>query len=169
MNILAIDPGNIESGYSVINEDFVPLEFGKMENEALLEALPEMICKYGAYHVVIEMIGHYGTGLAAGKTVFDTCIWIGRFTQFLFDLGIKRNFVEYVLRKHYVTVLTGSPKAKDSNVIQYLIDRFAPDTPNRGKGTKKDKGWFYGFHADVWQSYALAVFYMDKLKETTHG
>ncbi len=36
-------------------------------------------------------------------------------------------------------------KAKDSNIIQALIDLFAKDTPNKGKGTKKEPGYFYGF------------------------
>jgi hypothetical protein len=38
-----------------------------------------------------------------------------------------------------------SAKAKDANITQALIDRFAPGVPNRGKGTKAEPGWFYGF------------------------
>lgn len=170
MNILAIDPGNIMSGVSVIDaDDYKPLCFGKFDNMGLLEMpigiLYGMTKQYAPQKVVIEMVGHYGTGMAAGKTVFDTCVAIGRFKQWLVDnTQIDENDIELVLRKHYITELTGSPKAKDANVIQYLIDRFAPDTPNRGKGTKNNRGWFYGFKADVWQSYALGVYYIDKLK-----
>ena len=45
---------------------------------------------------------------------------------------------------------------KDGNVRQALIDRFGV------VGTKKDPGWFYGFHADIWQAYAVGVTYMDR-------
>jgi len=63
--------------------------------------------------------------------------------------------------------LCGSARAKASNIIQALVDRFASGEPNYGKGTKKTPGWFYGFKADVWQAYALGVTYIDKQGEST--
>ena len=38
-------------------------------------------------------------------------------------------------------------------------------THNHGKGTKANPGWFYGFRADVWQAYALAVYAADNWNE----
>ena len=64
------------------------------------------------------------------------------------------------VKKH----LCHNHQAKDSNVIQALVDRFAYGEPNRGKGTRKAPGFFYGFKADVWQSFALAVTYFDQNK-----
>ncbi len=61
--------------------------------------------------------------------------------------------------------LCGSPRAKDPNVTQALVDRFARGETNYGKGTKKSPGFFYGFSADMWQAYALAVTYLDMKKE----
>ena len=55
-------------------------------------------------------------------------------------------------------------RAKDTNIRQALVDRFAPGQPNHGKGTKAEPGWFYGFRADVWQAYALAVYVADTSK-----
>ena len=46
---------------------------------------------------------------------------------------------------------------------QALVDRFAPGQPNHGKGTKAEPGFFYGFRADVWQAFALAVYAADQL------
>ena len=70
--VLAIDPGNIESGYVLMDSSYKPLKFGKVYNEQLLELFQTMDPDY----VVIEMIGHYGTGMPAGTSVFDTCVWI---------------------------------------------------------------------------------------------
>ena len=64
----------------------------------------------------------------------------------------KRQDIGFIYRKDEKMNLCGSMKAKDSNIIQALIDRFAPNTPNKGKGTKKEPGWFYGFKKDIWLS-----------------
>ncbi len=159
MRFLAIDPGDAQSAFALIDHDFHPIEFGKVPNQQLAADLPLLAAQ--ADMVAIEQIGHYGTGMPAGKNIFDTCRWIGRFEQILADARVTP---ELVLRVKVKTHLCGSSKAKDGNVIQALIDRFAPGAPNRGKGTKAAPGWFYGFAADRWQAYALAVFLADTRK-----
>jgi len=162
MHILAIDPGNEESGYAVIDSvTYRPLAIGKKENNTLREMITS-----GQFnnvdHVSIEMIGHYGKGMPAGKTVFDTCIWIGRFLELLTgSSGWAASDVELVLRATIKAHTCGSTAAKDSNISQALIDRFASGVRNRGKGTIDAPGWFYGFKADIWQAYALAVYTAD--------
>lgn len=49
----------------------------------------------------------------------------------------------------------------DSHVISALVERFAPGVRNKGKGIKKDPGYFYGFTGDAWQAYALGVVFLD--------
>ena len=147
---LAIDPGNHESAWVLIdNKTRRPLDFGKDENGELLLELPHM----EADRVVIEMVASYG--MPVGADVFETCVWIGRF--------VERSPVKPVLQVRAPVKLhhCRSSRAKDSNIIQALVDRFAPGQPNRGKGTKSSPGWFHGFAADVWQAYALAVFDVD--------
>ena len=147
---LAIDPGSYESAWVLIDDKTRrPLDFGKDENGELLLELPHI----DADRVVIEMVASYG--MPVGADVFETCVWIGRF--------VERAPVKPVLQVRGPVKLhhCRSPKAKDSNIIQALVDRFAPGQPNRGKGTKAAPGWFHGFAADVWQAYALAVFDVD--------
>lgn len=156
--VLSIDPGNEYTGYVVLDDYYKPVEFGKIDNKSMLDTIIRLANDKAIQSALIEMIGHYGTGMPAGRTVFDTCIWIGRFEQKLSDLEVP---FDTVLRKVYTSALLGSPKAKDSNVIQYLIDRFAPYTPNRGKGSKKEPGFFYGFSKDVWQAYCIGVYAVD--------
>lgn len=52
-------------------------------------------------------------------------------------------------------------KATDATIRQALIDLFAKDTPNKGKGTKKDPGYFYGFKSDIWSAFSVAYTYYD--------
>lgn len=162
--ILAIDPGNEQSGVVLIRErDLKPLVAEKITNEELLdnilmdryERLEETEC---INHVAIEMIASYG--MAVGQSVFETCVWIGRFIQALED-NYYSDSLKFIYRKDEKMNLCGSMKAKDSNIIQALIDRFAPNIPNKGKGTKKEPGWFYGFRKDIWQAYAVGVTYYD--------
>lgn len=163
--ILAIDPGNTYSGYALIEEGTCrPLQIGKAPNEDVLDFV-----RSGTYqHLRIEMIASYG--MAVGKEVFETCVWIGRFIQ-QFELAprvLGTTDVALVYRRDIKLHHCESSKAKDANIIQALVDRFAPGQPNRGKGTKAQPGWFYGFSADIWQAYALAVYTADTLETPGH-
>lgn len=160
MKILAIDPGNIESAYCVIDEEtYMPEEFGKVKNEILLNLIYSRLSNSVNYYtMVIEMIASYG--MPVGKEVFETCVWIGRFIE----LARLQNIdVEYIYRKDEKMNICHSMKAKDSNIRQALIDRFGP------VGTKKNPGWFYGFKADIWQAYAVGVTYLDMRKSELNG
>lgn len=157
--ILAIDPGNTESGYVVIDKKTLkPIYASKMNNNEILEFIQDQVDGIlDIEHVAIEMVASYG--MAVGASVFETCVWIGRFYECCKEnLDIDPTFI---FRKDEKLNLCGSMKAKDSNIVQALIDRFAPNTPNKGKGTKKEPGWFYGFKKDIWQAYAVAVTYYD--------
>lgn len=147
--ILAIDPGNIQSAYCIIDEEtYKPVEFGKVDNKELLELIP-----YRDYSkAVIEMVACYG--MPVGKEVFDTCVWIGKFLN-----EINREEENLIYRKDVKINLCNSMKAKDSNIRQALIDRFGE------VGTKANKGFFYGFKSDIWSAYAVGITYLDKLKE----
>lgn len=164
MLIIAIDPGNEQSAYVLINSDYRPLYFDKADNKEVEAWLHRAFIERNIDEVVIEMVASYG--MAVGASVFDTCVEIGRLQLIAEQHQIP---VRLVKRKEYVTELCGSSRAKDANVIQYLIDRFAPSTPNRGKGTKKAPGWFYGFKADIWQACAIGVWGVDTHTEVDDG
>ena len=159
--ILAIDPGNVESAYCLIEkETYKPLEFGKVFNYELLDYIQCKSCEIDC--LVIEKVASYG--MAVGKEVFNTCEWYGRFIQKYCDMVYIPNY-EYIYRKDEKINLCGNMKAKDSNIRQALIDRFAEHDFKNGKGTKGNKDWFYGFKADIWAAYAVGVTYLDKVKE----
>lgn len=139
--ILAIDPGNTESGYVLAEHDGQEirkvLDVGKVPNG---EIFPVLCREY--QHLAIEMVA--GMGMPVGQEVFDTCFWIGRFWEYA------------------ELYLCGRASAKDANIRQALVDRYAPGQPNFAKGTKKNPGFFYGFAADMWAAMAVATTYVDK-------
>ena len=150
MKVLAIDPGNRQSAWCMIDgETLKPLSFGKEENQVVLDAVQHL--SYDS--IVIERVASYG--MAVGRDVFETCEWVGRFTQ------AARVPPAYVYRREEKLHLCGDSRAKDTNIRRALIDRFAQHDLKNGKGTKKNPDWFYGFSADVWQAYAVAVTYVE--------
>lgn len=152
--ILAIDPGNIESAYCIIEtETYKPIEFGKIENNNLLKQISMF---KDIESIVVEKVASYG--MAVGQTIFDTCEWYGRFIQKYCDTHESFK-INYVYRNEVKINLCNSVRAKDSNIRQALIDRFGQ------VGTKKNQGWFYGFKADIWSAYAVGVTYLDKVEK----
>lgn len=159
--ILSFDPGNEFTAYCLIDDDRRPVEHGKVKNEEALD----YIYKFYNTHareldaVVIEMVASYG--MAVGASVFQTCVMIGRLTEAARSVGAD---VDYIYRMEEKTTICHDSKAKDTNIRQALIDRFAQHDKKNGKGTKKNPDWFYGFAKDVWQSYAVGITWIDKME-----
>jgi len=152
MNILAIDPGNSESAYVVLGDNLKPIEFAKVKNELLLGFLyGDRFTALKVECFAIEAVASYG--MAVGKEVFNTCVWIGRFFEVISMNSI--NDPTLIYRKDEKMNLCHSMKANDSNIRQALIDRFGV------VGIKKAQGWFYGVSKDVWAAIAVGVTYHD--------
>ena len=151
--IFAIDPGNKESGYALLAlPEFRLMDFGKVGNEELLRIVPFIAGQADSF--AIEMVASYG--MPVGKDVFETCVWIGRFIQ-----AAKVPY-DFVYRKDEKMCLCGSMKAKDSNIRQELIDRYATFDFKNGKGTKSNPDTFYGVSKDVWQAIAVGVTHYER-------
>lgn len=147
MKVLAIDPGNEKSAYVLWNADSEELwEMGIEENDKLVSMLSSL--RVGSDVLAVEMIASYG--MPVGATVFETCLWVGRF--------IERWEDDYTLvyRKDVKLHLCHTSKAKDANIRQALIDRYGEP------GTKKEPGKLYGVKKDIWAALAVAVYAGDK-------
>jgi hypothetical protein len=145
MKILAIDPGPIESAlvfWDAAEEKI--LAKAKDLNESILG----QIGVFSEGILVIEMVACYG--MPAGKDLFETALWVGRFIQAAEQFGMKW---EKIYRKDVKLFFCQSMRAKDGNVRQALIDRFGHP------GTKKAPGRLYGVSGDEWSALAVAVTY----------
>lgn len=147
MRIFAIDPGNEQSAYSILDENLKPLQFGKINNNELLEIIKKYDFTKNDYFA-IEMVSCYG--MSVGKTVFETVFWIGRFWEACQSVNKMK-----IYRKDVKINLCGSMKAKDANIRQALIDRFGV------VGTIKNKGWFFGVSKDIWSAIAVGTTFFD--------
>ena len=131
--LIAIDPGTRESGVCIIDTaDYKPLMAGKHSNESLLANL-KIPTDRSHLRVAIEMISHYGTGMPAGKEVFDTCVWIGRFTQYFLERGIT---VETLPR---TTVKTPSLRDSTSEGYKRHPGACGPVRPGPWQVRQRDK------------------------------
>lgn len=141
VKILAIDPGTTHSGWCLFDGIRV-LESGTEENEAILWRVRR---ESETAEIAIEMIASYG--MPVGREVFETCVWIGRFVQWARNPGAVR----LVYRRDVKMLLCGSPRAKDTNIRQALIDRLGPI------GTKGTPGALYGVTGHAWPAVGVAV------------
>lgn len=148
--ILAIDPGNKQSGWCLFDGQRVH-DSGVLDNEEMLGR----VLLHRDKPLAIEMIASYG--MAVGREVFDTCVWVGRFWQ------AHGRDVRLVYRKDVKMHLCHTMKAKDGNIRQAIIDLF-PATGG-GKvpqiGTKAQPGPLYGVSSHAWAALGVAITAME--------
>ncbi len=148
MKILGIDPGTTQSAYVVWDSETMDiLEYGIKENlelSAMLQFFQFDVC-------VIEMVASYG--MAVGQTVFETCVWIGRFMNEIENYSCN---VVRITRNQVKNAICHSSKANDSNIRQALIDMYGGDK-KIAIGTKKSPGRLYGIVKDEWAALAVAI------------
>lgn len=160
MKILAIDPGTTETAYVLTKEDLTPLEFGKIDNKLMLHTIVKLVQDDPNTEVAIEMIASYGQPV--GNETFETCRWIGRFEECARINGTVPHFI--YRREEKKALLKGKMCGTDKNIRDALIQKFAKFDMVKGKGTAKEKDFFYGFHADIWQAFAVAYTFCNKTK-----
>lgn len=164
--VLSIDPGTTMSGVCLVRtEDFKPIWFAKLENaDVRLQAIRALDANGIQWRDTEAVIERMYNPLSADSNVFLTCEWIGRFDVYMRE--ITGNVTNYIFRyEEYKYLCANIHTRNDKGIKAALVERFAFGQPNYGKGTKDNKGWFYGFVADIWSAYAIAVTHIDKNAE----
>jgi hypothetical protein len=149
MNLLAIDPGHVQSAFVLYDtEADKPLEWATLGNTPMLG----YIDRADAEVLAIEMIASYG--MPVGREVFETCVAIGRFIErWRWHRGSEPLLV---YRADVKLFLTHSRRSKDANVRQALIDKFGPGK-ELAIGKKASQGPLYGLTGDCWAALGVAV------------
>jgi hypothetical protein len=146
--VFAIDPGPEKSAFCVVDRTTLELlDFGHITNEELMTAWYRHAPNRP--DIRIEMIASYG--MAVGASVFETCVWIGRFME-RFDPGQIQT--KRITRNTVKNHLCLSSRAKDANVRAVLIDKYEQVW---GSGCRKKGGILHGVSKDVWAALGVAV------------
>lgn len=160
MIIHAVDPGPKQSGYVQFHSDVQSIVWAKvMPNEDLLAFLWRQQTSTNSV-LVLEQIA--AMGMAVGAEVFETCFWSGRFVE-AWDGEWDR-----LTRVQIKTALCGTPRAKDPNVRQALIDRFGGKAAiQRAKKATKTTpavpaGPLAGVSSHCWAALAVALVWRDR-------
>ena len=149
--VLSIDPGTSLSAYLVMEtEDYKILDKGKVANDVLIGMVRT------GYFDMLAIEGFQSFGMPVGKEVFDTAYYIGRLMQIAEDLGSK---VRMVYRSEVKLHHCLTPRAKDANIRQAMLDRFGV------QGTKKNPGPLHGVTADIFSALAIAAYVADTEKK----
>jgi Holliday junction resolvasome RuvABC endonuclease subunit len=143
--IVGVDPGPVESAYAIVTEGQQVLRADKVGNESLIERIRQD----PPAHVAIESIQSYG--MAVGRSVFDTCFFIGELIRTCKDAGIP--FTLYP-RPEYTRRICGVGKVNDAVLRQALLLRFGGD--RKGEPLAALKG-----NSDKRSAFAVAIYHLD--------
>lgn len=152
MRIFALDPGNMDTGWVIYDAAARRVvECGNTPNQELLRKVQtqwSVSLERGepVPSLVSEMMR--ARGMPTSNDEMETLVWIGRFKQ----AWHRPDEVRLVYRQDAKLHVTGSPKAKDANVRQALIDHVGKP------GTRKAPGPTFGVSNHAWAALCVAVY-----------
>lgn len=143
--LFAIDPGPEKSAF--VQWNGAVIDHGHIPNSEMRQLLIGR--EYD--ECAIEMIASYG--MAVGASVFNTCLWVGRFCE------IARKEPILCYRKDIKMLLCKTPRSKDKDIRQALLKLVGE------QGTKTNPGPTYGLASHTWAALAVAVYAQKKVDE----
>lgn len=157
--VLAIDPGNRNSGWVVMSgREFIAGNASEA-NEDMFDVIKSHGVGDGCC-VVCEWIQSYG--MPVGKEVFETCWWVGRFAQYA---HMHATPFTRVFRKDVKMHLCGQAKAKDANVRMAILDLYPASGGGKTPqiGTKSQPGPLRGVTSHMWPAVGLALTFQESV------
>lgn len=157
MRLICIDPGTTESGVVVLDASSWPpavklAEVAHHDRTMMILAQEETRSAGDVRpRLLIEKIESYG--MAVGAEVFETVFWSGAFAQQWGMLYTRR-----IPRREVKLGLCGSPRAKDANIRQAILDLY--DGKEAAVGNKKNPGPLYLVKSHAWAALAVGLTYI---------
>jgi len=165
-NIVAIDPGSIESAFVILRDNGEVIEKRKIDNISLLNLLSGGMfwsVDVRGTPIVIEYIR--ARGMPMSNDSLDTVFWTGRFIQAVYNRDPVTPFT-LIDRKDVKMFCCGSSRAKDSNIRAALINHYPSTGGGKIKqvGTTKAPGPLFGVSADIWSALAVGLTYLGRVR-----
>jgi len=166
-NILAIDPGNMESAYVVwnpntnrmVDKDWVGNK--DLKNSLFVNQVRNNELNIGP--VLIETVSSYG--MAVGQETFDTAIWTGIFKEFFENLGHPVHLIfRMTVKMHHCHSLR---KVNDAAVNKVLVDKYGQPQSKKREGLVywnddvENNGGRWDMKGDIWAAMALATYWVE--------
>lgn len=143
--IVGVDPGPTKSAAVILDssgriQDARIISADSMVGwlERISEAIPEALC-------AIEQITNQGRNAVGGST-FETCYYIGRYTQ-AFGVSRVQRIPRHDVKKHLLGKVTGN----DAQIRAVMLSRYGKEATKRAHVTEHS-----------WQALAVAVVAHDR-------
>lgn len=151
MRLLAVDPDPDGGSWALFGPGLEIVSHGR--RTPVCELL-ELLESLDLADVAVEDLQSYG--MAAGASMFQTAKVIGELRCTCRRLAIC---YDEISRPKIKTALCGTPRGKDANVRQALIDLYGGDK-RTAVGLKACPGPLYGVSKDIWAALALGVVWL---------
>ena len=164
MKILAIDPGNMQSAFVILEHKTLEItKKGLIPNEEMLILFKGDNTYFGCQPFDAACIEYpKARGQLVSNQLMDAIYWIGRFDQACAQEMVR------IDRKDVKMTLCGVANAKDSNIRAALIAAYSHKVIGKGGripeiGCAGAEGPLYGIKKDIWAALGVAFTYMDTL------
>ena len=157
MKVIGIDAGTTHSAGVVYNCDTQrPEDRVTQDNDEMLKSLASLSSCENVDAMFIEVFESFG--MPVGRSVFETCEWVG---QFILQWKLSGKRFYRVTRREVKLTLCQNMRAKDANVTQAIKDLYG-NSKEVAVGTNYRKGPLYWIKIHEWSALAVAIVGLDK-------
>ena len=157
MLIYGVDPGTIQSGVVIYDTVQERVRFADIIKNSEVWSHRAIEHEFAIDAFAVEMVSHYGRNMPAGASLFETCVWIGRFIEAWNQRkSTEQGHAILVYRRDQKLHLCDTPRAGDKEIRQALLDRFGGNR-KIALGVKKHQGPLFGIKSHSWNALAVAL------------
>jgi len=162
VHIIGLDPGPTHTGYAIVREDYSIYQADKVLNDDIITLLyrheqmydPPLYLKGVVIEDIIPYANKYKSKVSFGKSLIETCKWMGEFRHIADYSDISCYFYT---RPQWGTSIVGNKACNDKAVAKALEVRFG--------GYEKGQPLELLTNTDKRSAFGVAVYHLDLIEE----